>query len=88
MDEEPEKEALFYIEGPDELRCVWMHGTSSCDPWSQNLGSQDKVAEALSQWLASIDYDEAKPKFLSRMPWKMRTRHQSSKIITGITDED
>ena len=38
MSEEPEQEALFYIEGPDERGCVWMHGTSSRDPWAQNLG--------------------------------------------------
>lgn len=55
---EPEQEALFYIEGPDERGCLWMHGTSSRDPWSQNLGPRDKVAEVLSQWLGSIDFDE------------------------------
>ena len=58
MENEPEQEALFYIEGPDERGRVWMHGTSSRDPWSQNLGPRDKVAEALSQWFASIDFDE------------------------------
>ena len=52
---EPEQDALFYIEGPDERGCVWMHGTSSRDPWSQNLGPRDKVAEVLSQWLACLD---------------------------------
>ena len=55
----PEQEALFYIEGPDERGCVWMHSTSSRDPWSQNLGPRDKVAEVLSQWLGSIGCDEA-----------------------------
>jgi hypothetical protein len=35
-----------------------MHGTNSADPRAYNLGPRDKVAEALSQWLASIDYDE------------------------------
>lgn len=55
---EPEQEALFYIEGPDERGCVWMHGVSSSDPWAQNLRPAMKVAELLSQWLASIDYDE------------------------------
>jgi hypothetical protein len=55
MDDEPEQEALFYIEGPDERGCVWMHGTSSADPWAQNLGPAVKVAEVLSQWLASLD---------------------------------
>jgi hypothetical protein len=56
---EREQEALFYIEGPDERGCVWIHGTSSRDPWSQNLGPRDKVAEVLAQWLGSVDYDEA-----------------------------
>jgi hypothetical protein len=35
-----------------------MHGASSTDPWAQNLGPANKVAEVLSQWLDSIDYDE------------------------------
>jgi hypothetical protein len=58
METEPEQEALFYIEGPDERGCVWMHGANSADPWSQNLGPQEAVAEVLSQWLGSIDADE------------------------------
>ena len=58
MLDEPEQEALFYIEGPDERDCVWVHGTSSADPLVRNLGSAPKVAEVLSQWLGTIDYDE------------------------------
>ena len=58
MEDEPEQEALFYIEGPDERGCVWVHGTNSTDPWAQNLGPAAKVAEVLSQWLGTIDYDE------------------------------
>ena len=58
MQEEPEQKALFYIEGPDERGCVWVHGTSSADPWAQNLGPADKVAEVLSQWLGTIDHHE------------------------------
>lgn len=56
--DEPEQEALFYIEGPDERGCVWAHGASSADPWARNLGPQDKVAEVLSQWLGSIAYED------------------------------
>jgi hypothetical protein len=59
-DDEPEQEALFYIEGPDERGCVWMHGAISKDPWAQNLGPAGKVAEVLSQWLASIDDAETR----------------------------
>lgn len=51
----PEQRALFYIEGPDERGCVWMHGASSADPWARNIGPADKVAEVLSQWLAFLD---------------------------------
>jgi hypothetical protein len=58
MEDEPGQDALFYIEGPDERGCVWIHGASSSDPWAHNLGPQDAVAEALSQWLGSIEYDE------------------------------
>lgn len=51
----PAQEALFYIEGPDERGCVWMHGASSKNPWAFNLGPAGKVADVLTQWLASID---------------------------------
>ncbi len=51
MSDEPEQEALFYIEGADERGCVWMQGASSADHWAKNLGPADKVAEVLSQWL-------------------------------------
>ena len=57
-EDEPEQEALFYIEGPDERGCVWIHGAISRDPWAQNLGPANKVAEVLSQWLGSIDHEE------------------------------
>ena len=50
---EPEQETLFYIEGPDERGCVWIHGASSKDPWARNLGPAGKVAEILSQWISS-----------------------------------
>ena len=59
MHDEPEQEALFYIEGPDERGCIWMHGANLTDPWTHNLGPCGKVAEILSQWLGSIEYDEA-----------------------------
>jgi len=58
QEDQPEQEALFYIEGPDERGCVWIHGANSNDQWTQNLGPCRKVAEALSQWLGSIDFDE------------------------------
>lgn len=57
--DEPEQEALFYIEGPDERGCVWIHGAQSRDPWARNLGPQGKVVELLSQWLRSLDHDGA-----------------------------
>jgi len=53
---EPEQDTLFDIEGPDEDGCVW-----ACSPggrrdiWCQNLSPAEKVAEKLSQWLASYD---------------------------------
>jgi hypothetical protein len=58
MNDGPEQDALFYIEGPDEDGCVWIYGASAGDPWAQNLGPADKAAEVLSQWLASIDHEE------------------------------
>lgn len=51
METEPEQDALFQIEGPDENGCVWICSAEGRDVWCQNLGPKDKVAEVLSQWL-------------------------------------
>ena len=53
-EDEPEQDALFYLEGPDEDGCVWICATDGPN-WHHNLGPADKVAEVLSQWLASLD---------------------------------
>ena len=58
MDDEAEQDALFQIEGPDEDGCIWICSAKGRDVWCQNLGPQDDVAEALSQWLGSIDHEE------------------------------
>lgn len=56
---EASQEALFEIQGPDEDGCVWACAPEGRrDIWCQNLGPADKVAEVLSQWLGSIDYQE------------------------------
>ena len=59
MEDGSEKDTLFYIEGPDEQGFVWVHGAHSREPWSRNLGPARKVAEVLSQWLGSVEFDEA-----------------------------
>lgn len=59
--EGPGQDALFQIEGPDEDGCVWVCSAEGRDVWCQNLGPRDKVAEVLSQWLGSVDYDEEPP---------------------------
>jgi len=86
--DEPEQEALFYIEGPDERGCVWMHGTSSRDPWSQNLGPSNKVAEVLSQWLGSIDYDDAATSDAETHEIEDADAPPVVKLMTGLTGED
>lgn len=58
METEPEQESLFELQGPDEDDCVWACSPKGRDVWCQNLGPKQKVAEVLSQWLGSIDYDE------------------------------
>lgn len=58
MEDEHEQDALFYLEGPDEDGCVWI-SASHAGGWHYNLGPADKVAEVLSQWLASIDDGES-----------------------------
>jgi hypothetical protein len=55
VEDEPEQEALFNIEGPDEDGCVWICSAEDASAWCHNLGPADKVAEVLSQWLASLD---------------------------------
>ena len=55
MDDEPEQDALFYLEGPDEDGCVWICSADPPGQWCHNLGPTVKVAEVLSQWLASLD---------------------------------
>ena len=58
MDDEPEQQALFQIEGPDEDGCVWICSAEGRDVWCQNLGPAERVVEVLSQWLGSIDAGE------------------------------
>jgi hypothetical protein len=57
MEDDPQQEALFYIEGPDEDGCVWISSTDE-PGWHHNLGPADKAAEVMSQWLGTIDYGE------------------------------
>ena len=59
MEDDPEQNALFQIEGPDEDGCVWICSTEGRSVWCQNLGPKDKVAEVLSQWLGQVDYMES-----------------------------
>lgn len=58
VENEPEQNALFQIEGPDEDGCVWICSVEGRDVWCQNLGPTEKVSEVLSQWLGSIDHEE------------------------------
>jgi hypothetical protein len=58
MEDEPEQDALFDIQGPDEDGCVWICSADGRDVWCQNLGPSDKLAEVLCQWLGSIDFAE------------------------------
>lgn len=58
QDDDPKQDALFEIEGPDEDGCVWICAAAGREDWCQNLGPRDKVAEVLSLWLGSIDFQE------------------------------
>ena len=58
MEDQPEQEALFYLEGPDEDGCVWICSADLPGQWCHNLGPADKVSAVLSQWLASSDEGE------------------------------
>jgi hypothetical protein len=52
---EPEQEALFHIEGPDEDGCVWACSAEGRDGWCQNLGPKEKVLEEFTQWPSSAE---------------------------------
>ena len=58
MDFEPEQDALFELQRPDEDGCVCACLPTGRDVWCTNLGPVAKVAEVMSQWLGTIDYDE------------------------------
>lgn len=51
-------DATFEIQGPDDEGNVWICSAEGREVWCHNLGAQQTVAEAMSQWLGSIDYDE------------------------------
>ncbi len=51
--QEPEQNALFRIEGPDEDGCVWACSVDGKDVWCQNLGPEEKVAEVFLRWLGA-----------------------------------
>jgi hypothetical protein len=51
---DPEQEALFELEGPDEDSCVWL----TSGELHVNLGPREKVAEKMADWLAAIDYGD------------------------------
>lgn len=59
MEEEPQQDALFEIEGPDEDGCVWICSAEGRDVWCQNLGPRDRVAKVLSAWLGSVENSES-----------------------------
>jgi hypothetical protein len=58
MDDEPDQEALFEIEGPDEDGCVWICSPEGREVWCRNLGPKDAAAEKMCKRLGSIDYLE------------------------------
>lgn len=51
-------DAPFAIEGPDGDGFVWICSSEGRSDWCHNLGPADQAAEIMSQWLASIDYEE------------------------------
>lgn len=53
---------LFEIQGPDKDGNVYICSPEGRDVWCQLLGPVDDAAEVMSQWLASIDYDELEAK--------------------------
>ena len=75
-----DEDAIFYIEGPDERGCVWVHGASSADPWARNLGPQERVVEVLSQWLAAIDAPQVKGRRLAAVEDEKRQAKRSRKM--------
>ena len=84
MENELRQEALFELQGPDEEGCVWACSPEGRDVWCTNLGPTARVAEVMSQWLGSIDNDEAQaaPPPLSR---RLQERENKAKKLSDLT---
>lgn len=53
------EERQFELQGPDENGHVWICSPEGDpEPWCHNLGPVADAAEAMCEWLGSIDYDE------------------------------
>jgi hypothetical protein len=58
MNDEPEQDAIFEMEGADEDSCVWLLYSTDADAVVVNLRPTDAIAPKLTQWLAEIDFSE------------------------------
>jgi hypothetical protein len=58
VDNEPENDFAFKIERPDDDGFEWICSDKGREVWCRNLGRADDAAEAMCQWLVSIDYSE------------------------------
>ena len=85
MENEPEQEALFELQGPDEDGCVWACSPAGRDVWCQNLGPAGKVAEVMSQWLATIDYDEVEAQALRPRSRRIEERENRARRLADRT---
>ena len=87
MQDEPEQEALFELQGPDEDGCVWACSPAGRDVWCQNLGPVDKVAAVMSQWLGTIDYDEVETAPARPRPRTVEPAEDRAKRLEARTAE-
>jgi hypothetical protein len=61
-----EKPEGFVIEGPDRHGFVWIVSGKGRGDWCHNLGPTNQVAEALWQWLGTIDTIQCRTTFRRR----------------------
>jgi hypothetical protein len=85
MENESEQEALFELQGPDEDGCVWACSTRGRNDWCEKLGHVSKVAEIMSQWLGSIDYDEVKAQEAPQPSRRQQERESKARRLADQT---
>ena len=86
MENEPDQQALFELQGPDHDGYVWACSPAGRDVWCQNLGAVAKVSEVMSQWLRSINYDEVDGQAQRPLSRRLQERENKARRLAEQTE--